>query len=872
MAEELASAPESHLPANGGQQAETIMGQATSVAQKRRHEEVESSLSNSGNDSAVRAELASASKKPKLDASVVDLVSSDLDDGEIIESSPDGSASLPNLEAAGGQDEAAKSLAVMATPDQSQAPASWNRGVTSSIRTSLGSNLTGLFSKVSRNLPATTFGKDGQRLDPDQEATGSSLTAKAGDLREPPSTAEDFYIADPSPTHTTVSGLGKSAISGVSQSAVSSPRPSQGETSIQARNEESFPIPPFVHADVTWTIPPNDSEKWPKKFEIWCRDFLTANQENLHLTTSQLVLDAYLHYLDALPLIPPKEHKRVNTRATTCKQQGKIDLYINEVQAQGQAQTRSDDQTSAPRPLTFHQVGVNWKLPSLNVSPSAPGIKNAQHFETWKSRFEGWTKEFLDYNQRSLQSVTEDIVLDAYFYLVDNSAAISKNLRRTVKGSSSQSKMEGKVNEFITVSRANAKRPDAADLDGSQVKPKSNGRVDAHDMEVEDNEQAAGGTEAPVDDGAYDLTALEGQLRRYFPGVSTDAQFCITCASQGHRANACPQRLCTFCQGKHFSYACPTRQRCDKCRQLGHSAADCGEKLVAAPGEDGFECAFCDSTDHTEDACPEIWRTYRPNPENIKKVKSLPVFCYSCGAQGHYGGECGLAGARSMEPPSETWTKACRDLYLDPDSTADAIALENLQPAVAPPGKPSIPGRSIVPRTHVFFEESDDDADQGFLKAPVSKPQPHGQITIASNIDFTLPKRPMTSQDPEYISLRDNTNVRRANTSNDRNYPQSGRRGTNVPANPPLPPGPPPPFPPGNDGQNNQPSQGRGGRGGRRGGRGGNRQPQNQGRSNQNNGQQQGKSQARQGPQNQRGGGNQGRGGGRGRGKRGRGQ
>lgn len=224
-------------------------------------------------------------------------------------------------------------------------------------------------------------------------------------------------------------------------------------------------------------------------------------------------------------------------------------------------------------------------------------------------------------------------------------------------------------------------------------------------------------------------------LHRYFPGVSDDADFCLACASHGHRANDCPMSTCKFCQDDHYFYECPSRQRCLKCKQLGHAKATCPEKLVMASGEGLEECAFC-AGQHHEDWCTDVWQSYRPDAET-KKVKSLPVSCYSCGAEGHYGGDCGLTYSQ-IPPTSETWTSVSLARYVDPESSEVALAFRSPQSAPEDSSLPHIAGRSIVPQRHVVYESADDDDDDDvkFSHAPVQRPQRSGNIRVANTVRF----------------------------------------------------------------------------------------------------------------------------------------
>lgn len=308
------------------------------------------------------------------------------------------------------------------------------------------------------------------------------------------------------------------------------------------------------------------------------------------------------------------------------------------------------------------------------------------------------------------------------------------------------------------------------------------------------------------------------QLHRYFPGVPDDAVFCLTCASYGHNTPNCPETTCKFCQQGHFSYSCPSRQRCAKCKQLGHTKGSCKEKLAVAAGEGFMECAFCQAQDHQEEGCTEIWETYRPQVGHIKQVRSVPIFCYCCGAEGHFGTDCGLADPKI--PPSATWSNAGASLYVDPSSSEEAIAFQNVLPQAQTIPAPVIPGRSIKPQSHIIFEDSGDEdhGNQEFLRAPAAGPRRPGQIQITSNINFGAPAPPPAQNGS--VAQQGITNSKQRRKQRAANVPASlppkpqvaapapapqaskkGKRANNKKGGknpqqqqqqPPLPPGPPP--------------------------------------------------------------------------------
>jgi protein AIR1/2 len=241
--------------------------------------------------------------------------------------------------------------------------------------------------------------------------------------------------------------------------------------------------------------------------------------------------------------------------------------------------------------------------------------------------------------------------------------------------------------------------------------------------------------ESHADSEMENTADLAAYLDRYFPGVTPDQEFCTGCASYGHRLRSCPRLKCQFCgDTEHMGPGCPTRKRCPKCKQLGHPKEKCTEKLALAPGE-AMECAFCASKDHTESDCTEFYRSYRPNEYTMRKVKEIPIYCYCCGKKGHYGTECGLSQVPFVKTRSvETWSMENWRLYVDPNSPNYSIELDPASGSgyVADAnGRPDF-GKSIVPRTHIIFEDDDDDEEEGFLRPPVQREQQqkNGQIKV----------------------------------------------------------------------------------------------------------------------------------------------
>lgn len=283
------------------------------------------------------------------------------------------------------------------------------------------------------------------------------------------------------------------------------------------------------------------------------------------------------------------------------------------------------------------------------------------------------------------------------------------------------------------------------------------------------------------------------QRALYYPGTEEYSTFCTHCTSIRHQSADCPQLTCQFCSSRdHSSWGCPSKQRCSKCRQVGHTVDTCQEKLALAK-EEMVPCAFCQCA-HTEDECTEIWRSFNPSEVEIRKVKDIPSFCYICGAEGHYGPECGLArkGKQALSVP-HIWSQASRSLYIDPASPNIAIAWagtglnQNRSQSDF-----HIRGHARK-QTHIHYVSSDDSEDE-FLHAPIQRQTPRGGIRINTTTSRT-PQR----QQGGFSKLRRPESQRR---QSEREFspppppPPEYQHRNNGSWQPPLPAGPPPVFPP----------------------------------------------------------------------------
>lgn len=499
--------------------------------------------------------------------------------------------------------------------------------------------------------------------------------------------------------------------------------------------------------------------------------------------------------------------------------------------------------------------GVLWKNPPIR----ADSIVASSWLNAFNSALDAWCTEFLAENRQNIDEagLVPNVFKTAFMRRIDKEAvSIPQIFRTTAKRQlkkPASSRLQKFAAEFKPDPRKVAKRlakkqakeakraeqQQQASLNPYAPEASSLKPVPAQDLsptgthtddELEEGERAESDTEMDDDMNGFEQAISQEELelrQRYYSGVPQDSPFCVTCASLGHNTASCPEAQCKFCKEQHFTYQCPLRRRCEKCKQLGHSKGSCKEKLAVAPGEGFMECALCQGQDHQEEDCTELWQTYHPKVGSTKKVKQLPIFCYCCGAQGHYGSDCGLANPKV--PPSEIWTTAYASLYLDSESAELPIVDKNPLPPPPEDSKPVIPGRSIKPQSHIIFEESDDDGE-GFLRAPaasVGAAKSAKSIQIKSNINFggpaalTAPQQP-PQPPPQQQQPSKRTQRRAAQQAmavinappppprqGTRRYPlRSGKQasGSNSRGQPPLPPGPPP-----SNGGNSKGGRGRGG-------------------------------------------------------------
>ncbi|CEI67072.1 hypothetical protein FVEN_g9840 [Fusarium venenatum] len=445
----------------------------------------------------------------------------------------------------------------------------------------------------------------------------------------------------------------------------------------------------------------------------------------------------------------------------------------------------------------FKHSEWSFKLPDTSESKSG----------SWLKRFKVWVKAFVQMNSAISKGIDVHVAESAYAWYIDHLRGMKPKKKKSAKQVAKEFESTGELGAFLQSLLPKGPGPNQSTLDSLVTKQPSKepvhkgkrsrgssvseGEIDEDESESEaeyeptlsTSERKGGGANETNGDSAPKVSnhqslpiiethrkvptgndALE-QQQRYFPSASNPAQMCLLCGLNTHLAPSCPTLVCSSCGSlDHSIVCCPEKERCRKCRQVGHQTSGCTEKL-ALTKEEGLACVFCNSTDHLEEECTEVWRSFHPDVSTVKKVAFIPASCSVCGSDGHFSSDCRTQRTELSNP---TWSVKNRDQYIDPNcgmATIEEATGGNTTGRSARAPELRIRGHAAR-TTNVHYSDSDSEVE--FLgNKRVQKPAV-GQIRMASNIQMP-------------------------NTQNNR--PRRNPR-QNGPAQPPLPPGPPPPGPP----------------------------------------------------------------------------
>ncbi|ETS01155.1 hypothetical protein M419DRAFT_81949 [Trichoderma reesei RUT C-30] len=201
------------------------------------------------------------------------------------------------------------------------------------------------------------------------------------------------------------------------------------------------------------------------------------------------------------------------------------------------------------------------------------------------------------------------------------------------------------------------------------------------------------------------------QQRLYFPSARDPFNMCLLCGAEGHVADKCT-RSCQLCGKKdHWDLCCPLWQaNCGKCYRVGHSDEACWY-----PEEHYWVfCTYCRSAEsHLSSDCMSLYRSFRPGPDTIKKVNTLPVSCAKCGSKKHFHGDCRPNGMPALRCDHRFHLDNMRQ-YLDPTSSAGPIIGADACRVAPKAGGFRVYGQVLAsPVDNVHYYSGSDDSDEG---------------------------------------------------------------------------------------------------------------------------------------------------------------
>ncbi|KAL1863155.1 hypothetical protein VTK73DRAFT_6419 [Phialemonium thermophilum] len=429
--------------------------------------------------------------------------------------------------------------------------------------------------------------------------------------------------------------------------------------------------------------------------------------------------------------------KTASQQATDVVEPPPLDDASDQSSDDERKQTQPSDANTEGDRILFENKTGSWVLPPPLLARS----DEIQSVEEWQIRFDEWCDEFAALNE-SLASqkpkLRQRLTKKAFNVWVDKCKGLTQKQRKRAIVAAKQPKKKKKTDGL----------PKSGNLTGrnGSVEGRRKGRRTPSVSEDDEGEEEGREHSDPAvvvsiaenaPRTAFQHEGNPAHLQRYFPGLAGDAVFCVLCASASHRLAFCPYRVCAACgTSDHAAYECPARTQCPKCLSFNHGVDDC---LDADPEQliDTIErgrsvwCLFCKDVTHTDFDCQGLMRSYWPPPAAgaVRRVRNMRVYCYYCGKSGHFGDECPELPRRDSLDLRQTWSAANRALYVDPESAEVAIGWveEEEEAASMADLRPRINGKSIVPRTHIVFEDDEDeDEDEGFIRPPVQRASKSG--------------------------------------------------------------------------------------------------------------------------------------------------
>lgn len=411
----------------------------------------------------------------------------------------------------------------------------------------------------------------------------------------------------------------------------------------------------------------------------------------------------------------------------------------------------------AEHPPIWHHGPASFKLPSLPQTRAG----------TWSSRIEDWVQLLTEGNADHAASVTPSLAVTAWSFYLENFSGLKsgkkKNARQAAKdalktgalvkqlGTAHQSGPEGLKVKGAAGAASSAKTSEAerspSEADGMAGVTSAKGAADSMSAKAAEATRVGSHSNGTASRGETKQVSPPSAddmdtMRKYFPSIDDVNNFCLSCACNGHTSANCPGLRCRFCHEGHRDIHCPTRQRCKKCRQLGHASSACTWKPGMALGGDELICAFCAATDHFEKECRVAWRGYRiEDVVVVNKVASIPVSCAICGKGDHYFSDC----SKRRYPANPIFSLAYHARCTDPNSkllsivaASEAAAKERASGAATSALSASTRGHD-GPNTIIHYSESDDTTDSELLGAE-TRPRKSATVTsrmrLSSNIQM----------------------------------------------------------------------------------------------------------------------------------------